>query len=78
MTASISFSSGIAIALDGLRQSERTTDLAIEAAASGSLDPDTLAQVATILQGAETAGGASALALEAGIAQQRRFIDILA
>lgn len=78
MTASISFSSGIAFALDGLRQSERATNVAIQAVGSGSLDPDTLAAAATILQGSQTAGSASALALEAGLVQQRRFIDILA
>ena len=78
MTASISFSSGIATALDGLRQSERATNAAIQAVGSGSLDPDVIAQAATILQGAEGAGGASALALEAGLAQQGRFINILA
>jgi hypothetical protein len=78
MTSSISFSSGIATALDGLRRSERATDLAIEAVGSGSLDPDALAEAATVLQGSRAAGSASALALEAGITQQRRFIDILA
>ena len=78
MTASISFSSGIALALNGLRQSEQATNVAIEAAASGSLDPDTLAEVATALKGSETAADASALALKVDVGQQRRFIDILA
>lgn len=78
MTAITGFSSSIATALDGLRRAERVSNFAAAVAGSGSLDPNTLATAATVLQGAETTGAASALALEAGIAQQRRFIDILA
>ncbi|WP_370152659.1 hypothetical protein [Ferrovibrio sp.] len=78
MISGLSFSGGIATALDGLRQAERATNAAIGAVGSGSLDPDAIAQAAAILHGAQGAGSAAALALQATLGQQGRFIDILA
>lgn len=76
--SSISFSSGTAIALDGLRQAEQAMQLALKAVGSGSLDLDVMAQAAAILQGAQGQQGANAVALRASLAQQSYFIDILA
>ena len=76
--SSISFSSGTAIALDGLRQAEQAMQLALKAVGSGSLDPDVMAQAAAILQGAQGRQDANTVALRASLAQQSYFIDILA
>lgn len=76
--SSTSFSSGTAIALDGLRQAEQAMQFALKAVGSGSLDPDVMAQAAAILQGAQGRQGANAVALRASLTQQSYFIDILA
>ncbi|MFN4309039.1 MAG: hypothetical protein ACK4FK_00495 [Ferrovibrio sp.] len=76
--SSITFSSGAAIALDGLRQADQAMQVALKAVGSGSLDPNVMAQAASILQGAQGQQGANAIALRASLAQQSYFIDILA
>lgn len=75
---SINTSSGAMYALSGLRQAEQVQLAAIHAVGSGSLDMDAMAQAASILQGAQGQGSASALALVAGLRQQGMFIDMLA
>lgn len=75
---SINTSSGAMYALSGLRQAEQAQLAAIHAVGSGSLDMDAMAQAASILQGAQGQGSASALALVAGLRQQGTFIDMLA
>jgi hypothetical protein len=77
MTSVNSYSS-VSVALNGLRQADQALVAAVEAVGSGSLDADTMAQAAAILQGAEMQAGASAVALRAGLGQQRHLIDILA
>lgn len=75
---SIGTSSGAMLALSGLRQAEQAQLAAIKAVGSGSLDMDVMAQAASILQGAQSQGSASALALMANLRQQGMFIDMLA
>lgn len=75
---SISSSAAVSHAMAGLRQAEAARLTALKAVGSGSLDPDTMAQAAAILAGAQGQGSASLLALQAGLDQQRTFIDILA
>ncbi len=77
MTA-ISASSSVSYALAGLRQAEAAQLTALKAVGSGSLNPDVMAQAAAILAGAQGQGSASLFALQAGLDQQRTFIDILA
>lgn len=70
-------SSGVLNAMSGLRQAEQAQLVALKAVSSGSLDMDTMAQAASILQGAQGQGSASAIALVAGLRQQSMFIDML-
>lgn len=74
----ISASSGTSIALAGLRQAEQAQLVAIKAVTSGSLDPDVMAQAATLLAGAQGQESASAIALVSTLRQQSLFVDILA
>ncbi|HLT78386.1 MAG TPA: hypothetical protein VKZ87_13460 [Ferrovibrio sp.] len=71
-------SSAVSYALAGLRQAEAAQLAALKAVGSGSLNPDVMAHAAAILQSAQGQGGASLLALQASLQQQRYFIDILA
>lgn len=75
---SVTGSSAVSYALAGLRQAEAAQLTALKAVGGGSLNPDVMAQAAAILTGAQGQGGASALALQASLQQQRYFIDILA
>lgn len=70
-------SSSVLSALSGLHQAQQAQLVAIKAVGSGSLDMDTMAQAASILQGAQGQGSASAVALVAGLRQQSMFIDML-
>lgn len=75
---SVSPSSGISVALAGLRQAGQAQLAAIKAVGSGSLDADVMAQAAALLQGAQAQESASAIVLVASLKQQGRFIDMLA
>ena len=50
----------------------------VEAVNSGSLDLDSMAKAAVLLQSADIQAGASAVTLRAGIDLQKHAIDILA
>ncbi len=75
---SMSGISPIAASLNGLRQAEQSLEAAVEAVNSGSLDLDSMAKAAVLLQSADIQAGASAVTLRAGIDLQKHAIDILA
>ena len=75
---SVSSSASVSYALAGLRQAEAAQLTALKAVGSGSLNPDTMAQAAAVLAGAQGQGSAALLVLQAGLDQLRYFIDILA
>jgi hypothetical protein len=75
---SIAGMSPISSALSGLRQADEALVAAVEAVNSGSLDLNTMAEAAALLQGAEIQAGASLAVLRTGIEMDRHFIDILA
>jgi hypothetical protein len=70
--------SPISSALGGLRQADEALLAAVKAVNSGSLDLNTMAEAAALLQGAEIQAGASVAVLRSSVEMDRHFIDILA
>lgn len=68
----------ISSSLSGLRQADQALQAAVAAVNSGSLDLNTMAEAARLLQSAQIQAGASMVTLRAGLDQQRHAIDILA
>lgn len=78
MTSIGGYSSTISASLSGLRQADQALQAAVAAVNSGSLDLNTMAEAATLLQGARIQAGASMVTLRTGFDLQRHAIDILA